>query len=213
MKILVGCEESGIVTEQLRLLGYNAFSCDIKPTSGKFPQFHYIDNVFNVINSQSWDIGIFFPPCTDLALSGAAQFKVKKQNGKQRAAIDFFLKIANCNIPKICIENPIGIMNEYYKPPTQIIQPFQFGDKAQKSTCLWLKNLNPLESTNRIRLTEFKTLIHKNGKTKKYCPWQYEVSKKTKTVRAEIRSKTFLGIAKAMAQQFPQPLKQLQLDF
>ena len=124
MKILIGCEESQEVTIAFRKLGHEAYSCDIQDCSGGHPDWHLQDDIFNIIDSQKWDIGVFFPPCTDLAVSGAAHFESKRNNGAQQKSIDFFMKIANCNIPKTAIENPIGIMSSIYKKPTQIIQPY-----------------------------------------------------------------------------------------
>ena len=209
MRILVGCEESQAVTIELRKLGHEAFSCDLLPCSGGHPEWHLQQDLFEVIN-QDWDIGIFFPPCTDLAVSGARWFKEKQANGTQQKSIDFFMNIANCKIPKIAIENPIGIMSKQWRKPDQIIQPWMFGDKAQKSTCLWLKGLPKLEPTNIVEKGDF--LIMSNGK--KMAKWYNDSaleSMKEKdpykrlAIRQKLRSKTFDGIAEAMATQWTNP--------
>lgn len=144
MKVLVACEESQAVCIEFRKLGHEAFSCDIQECSGGHPEWHLQDDVFKVINSQHWDMMIAFPPCTDLALSGSMHFAKKRADGRQQKSIKFFMDIINAPIDKIAVENPLGIISSIYKPPTQIIQPYFFGDPVQKTTCLWLKNLHPL---------------------------------------------------------------------
>jgi hypothetical protein len=153
----------------------------------------------------NWDMMIAFPPCTDLAVSGARHFERKQQDGSQQKSIEFFMEFVNAPIEKIAIENPIGIMSKLYRKPNQIIQPYEFGDKAQKSTCLWLKNLPNLQPTNIVDKGEFKEWIcNKTGKKKKQALWYYEalINSKTPEQRRTLRSKTFLGIAKAMAEQW-----------
>lgn len=204
MRILVGCEESQAVTIALRELGHEAFSCDIQECSGGHPEWHYQKDIFEVIEL-GWDMLIAFPPCTHLAVSGAAWFAEKIADGRQQQGIDFFMALANCNIPKIAIENPIGIMSKNFRKPDQIIQPWQFGDKFQKSTCLWLKGLPKLTSTNIVEKGEFKEWIDsKTGKLKRQPMWFFEAFSKAKTKeeRSKLRSKTFPGIAKAMAEQW-----------
>tara|TARA_R110000782_G_C14631715_1_gene394507 strand:+ start:39 stop:683 length:645 start_codon:yes stop_codon:yes gene_type:complete len=211
MKILVACEESQAVTIELRKLGHEAFSCDLLPCTGGYPEWHYEESVFNVLHN-GWDMMIAFPPCTDLAVSGAAHFERKKADGSQQKSIEFFMKLVNAPISKIVIENPIGIMSGIYREPDQIIQPWQFGDKAQKSTCLWLKNVNKLEPTNIVEKGEFFEWISKDGKKKRQPLWYYQALKDAKSPehRRTLRSKTFPGIAKAMAEQFVKELKQLR---
>ena len=211
MKVLIACEESQIVCKEFREKGHEAYSCDIQNCSGNFPQWHIKDNVFNIIND-SWDIMIAFPPCTHLAVSGAAWFEKKKKDGRQKEGIDFFLKLANSNINKICLENPVGIMSNIYKKPDQIIQPYYFGDSFSKKTCLWLKNLPKLYHNKNINLFdnkithvdkgEFFYWIDKKGKNKKQPLWYYQAFINNKKERSLIRSKTFPGIAKAMAIQW-----------
>ena len=203
MKILVACEESQAVTIALRKLGHEAFSCDLLPSSGGHQEWHLQQSVFEVIKL-GWDMMIAFPPCTDLAVSGARHFERKKADGSQQASIDFFMALVNAPIEKIVIENPIGIMSGLYRKPDQIIQPWQFGDKAQKSTCLWLKNVPKLVPTEIVEKGEFFEFTSKKGEKKRMPMWYYDALQKAKTPaeRRTLRSKTFQGIANAMAQQF-----------
>jgi hypothetical protein len=213
MKILVGCEESQAVTIELRKLGHDAFSCDLLPCSGGHPEWHFEQDIFEVIN-KGWDILICFPPCTDLAVSGARHFERKIADGSQKKSIEFFMALVNCGIEKIAVENPIGIMSKIYRKPDQIIQPYHFGDKAQKSTCLWLKNLPKLIPTEIVDKGEFFEFISKKGEKKRMPLWYYKALKEAKTPeqRRTLRSKTFDGIAKAMANQWTQTfLKDLTL--
>ena len=184
MRILVACEESQAVTRELRNLGHEAFSCDILECSGGYPEFHIQRNLFDVIN-EDWDMIIAFPPCTDLAVSGARWFKEKIADGRQQRSIDFFMKIANSNCRRIAIENPIGIMSSHYRKPDQIIQPWQFGHGETKATCLWLKGLPLLEPTNIVEGREQRIWKMPPGPD-----------------RAKLRSKTYTGIARAMAKQW-----------
>jgi hypothetical protein len=203
MRILIACEESQAVTKELRLLGHEAFSCDLLPCSGGKPEWHLQKNVFDIIND-GWDMMIAFPPCTDLAVSGARHFERKIADGSQQKSIQFFMDLINAPIDKIAIENPIGIMSSKYRKPDQIIQPWQFGDKAQKSTCLWLKNLPKLEPTDIVEKGEFFDFISKKGEKKRMPMWYYKALKEAKTPeqRRTLRSKTFQGIAIAMATQW-----------
>jgi len=203
MRVLVACEESQTVTKELRKLGHEAFSCDILPCSGGHPEWHFQDDVFKIIN-EGWDMMIAFPPCTHLATSGARHFEKKIADGRQQQGIDFFMEIINAPIPKIAVENPIGIMSTKFRKPNQIIQPWQFGDKAQKSTCLWLKNLPNLEPTKIVEKGEFFEFTSKKGVKKKMPMWYYKALQDAKTPaeRSTLRSKTFKGIAEAMANQW-----------
>jgi len=212
LKILVACEESQAVTKHLRALGHEAFSCDILPCSGSHPEWHYQQDVFEVIE-KGWDMMIAFPPCTHLASSGARHFKQKIADGRQQQGIDFFMKLVNVDIDRIAIENPIGVMSTKYRKPDQIIQPYQFGDKAQKSTCLWLKNLPKLEPTNIVDKGEFFEFISKKGVKKRMPMWYYKALQDAKTPqqRSTLRSKTFDGIARAMATQWTSDVKQIKL--
>jgi len=217
MKILLACEESQAVTIEFRKLGFEAYSCDIQDQSGGFPEWHIKGDVLEVIN-QGWDVMIAFPPCTHLAVSGAAWFEQKRKDGRQQEGIEFFMKMVNAPINHIGIENPIGIMSREYKKPNQIIHPYYFGDETSKATCLWLKNLPLLKHNREIDLfnqnstwvkpkfTEF--FCKKTGKTKKYSTTADKWYKNAEE-RSKERSKTFSGIAIAMATQWGQYLNNL----
>tara|TARA_R110001592_G_scaffold170536_1_gene407739 strand:+ start:1129 stop:1761 length:633 start_codon:yes stop_codon:yes gene_type:complete len=204
MRVLVACEESQAVTKELRNLGHEAFSCDILPCSGGHPEWHIKGDAVKEAYSGEYDMMICFPPCTHLAVSGARHFKEKIEDGRQQQGIDLFMSFANAPIDKIAIENPIGIMSTKFQKPNQIIQPWMFGDKAQKSTCLWLKNLDELVPTNIVDKGEFFEFVSKKGVKKKMAMWYYKALKdaKTSAERSTLRSKTFGGIAKAMANQW-----------
>jgi len=197
MKILVACEESQAVTKKLRALGHDAYSCDIQECSGGHPEWHIFGDVVPELEKH-WDMIIAFPPCTDLAVSGAAWFEQKRKDGRQQASIDFFMLFANANCERIAIENPVGIMSSQWRKPDQIIQPYWFGDEAQKTTCLWLKGLPKLEPTKMVGKGEF--ITHKSGKTKP--KWFADAFKLSPSERRKVRSKTFDGIAQAMADQW-----------
>lgn len=204
MRVLVGCEESQAVCIAFRELGHEAYSCDLQECSGGHPEWHYQEDIFKVIENESWDMMIAFPPCTHLAVSGAAWFEQKRKDGRQQAAIDFFIRLANSPIDRIAIENPVGIMSKVYKKPTQIIQPYYFGDEVQKTTCLWLKNLPLLfhaagpdlfnDTVTHVSKGNFKT--SPSGRT--YPEWCWN----TGAGCGKERSKTFPGIAKAMSIQW-----------
>ena len=209
MRILVACEESQAVTKELRKLGHEAFSCDLLPCSGGHPEWHFKQDVFEVIE-QGWDMMIAHPPCTYLAVSGARwmynkdgsinQDRLKNQN----EALDFVQRLMDVNIDKIAIENPISVISSKIKKPNQIVQPFMFGDKAQKSTCLWLKNLPNLEPTDIVEKGEFFEFTSKKGIKKRMAMWYYKALKEAKSPeeRRTLRSKTFKGMAEAMANQW-----------
>ena len=183
-KVLVACEESQAVTIEMRKLGIEAYSCDIEPCSGGHPEWHLQGDVIPLLN-QEWNIIIAFPPCTHLAVSGAKWFKEKRADGRQQQGINFFMQFANIKCKRVAIENPIGIMSTVWRKPDQIIQPWQFGHGETKATCLWLKNLPLLEPTNIV-----------DGRN--HSIWKMPPSEE----RAKIRSKTFPGIAKAIAEQW-----------
>jgi len=203
MKVLLACEESQAVCIEFRKLGHEAYSNDIQECSGGFPEWHLQMDVFEAIKLKQWDLMIAFPPCTHLAVSGAAHFEKKRKDGRQQQGVDFFMKIVNADIPKIAIENPVGIMSNIYKKPTQIIQPYYFGDEFQKTTCLWLKNLKPLYHNAEPNL--FDNKVTHSGKGEFVI---FRSGKKMAKHFAEsfgngkLRSKTFPGIAKAMAEQW-----------
>lgn len=195
MKILVACEESQAVCIAFRERGHEAYSCDILDCSGGHPEWHIQDDVLKHLND-GWDMMIAFPPCTHLAVSGARHFEQKRKDGRQQEGIDFFMALINAPIPRIAVENPVGIMSSHYRRPDQIIQPWQFGDSAQKTTCLWLKNIPPLLPTQIVSKGEFTTF--KSGK--KHPKWYADAFISGK--HGNLRSKTFPGIAKAMAEQW-----------
>ena len=197
MRVLLACEESQAVCKEFRRLGHEAYSCDIQPCSGGHPEWHILGDVIPELKKH-WDMIIAFPPCTDLAVSGAAWFEQKRKDGRQQASIDFFMLFANANCERIAIENPVGIMSSQWRKPDQIIQPYWFGNEAQKTTCLWLKGLPKLEPTNMVGKGEF--ITHKSGKTRP--KWFADAFKLPASERRKVRSKTFDGIAKAMAEQW-----------
>ena len=197
MKILLACEESQAVCKEFRSLGHEAYSNDILETSGTNPEWHLQGDVRDYLY-QDWDLIIAFPPCTDLASSGAAWFEQKRKDGRQQASIGFFMLFTQLDCQKVVIENPVGIMSSHYRKPDQIIQPHQFGDPYEKRTCLWIKGLPSLKATNQVK-PEART-IYASGKS--MPTWYADAWGKPKADRSRIRSKTFPGIAKAMAEQW-----------
>ena len=187
--MLVACEESQAVTIELRLLGIEAFSCDIEPCSGGHPEWHKQECVLPLL-SQHWDMIIAFPPCTHLSSSGAKWFAEKRKDGRQQSGIDFFLAFTKTNCARVAIENPIGIMSNIYRKPDQIIQPWWFGHGETKSTCLWLTGLPKLKATQIVP-------------GRKQNIFRMPPSPE----RSKLRSKTYSGVAKAMAQQWGALLK------
>lgn len=194
MRVLCACEESQAVTIEFRKLGHEAYSCDIQDCSGGFPEWHIKGDVLPLL-SDSWDLIIAFPPCTYLTNAGNRYLNVPGRSELRSAAVDFFMCIVNANCERIAIENPVGYMNSYYRKPDQIINPYQFGDSCRKRTCLWLKNL-PLLLSDYVVPAPDPVYIQSNGK-KRY--WVETVSGSD---RQKIRSKTFPGIAAAMAFQW-----------
>jgi hypothetical protein len=182
-KVLIACEESQAVTIEFRKRGVEAYSCDILPCSGDYPKWHIQGDVLPLLE-QDWDLVIAFPPCTDLAVSGARWFPEKRANGSQQRAIDFFLQFTKLKC-KWAIENPIGIMSSQYRRPDQIIQPWMFGHGETKATCLWLNGLPLLVPTEIVEGREQRI-------------WKLPPSED----RAKLRSKTYQGIAQAMANKW-----------
>jgi hypothetical protein len=199
MRVLVACEMSGVVRDAFIAEGHEALSCDLLPTLSPGP--HYQGDLFDVIDA-NWDLCIAFPPCTHLAVSGSKYFKQKQADGRQQAAISFFMRIANSNIPRICIENPIGIISSVWRKPDQIIQPYDFGHSESKKTCLWLKRLPPLFPT---RIMPLPATGHwdnqtKAGQNKLVIDGRWIGYNDPRT--AIERSKTYQGIADGMARQW-----------
>lgn len=213
MKILIACEYSGVVRDAFRAKGHDAWSCDILPTDTS-PEYHLQQDVTELL-AQEWDMIIAFPPCTHLAVSGAAHFAKKIADGRQQQGIDFFMLFANAKCPRIAIENPVGIMSSKWRKPDQIIQPFQFGHAESKKTCLWLKGLPKLTQTNILPLPE---CGHWSNQTKNHQNrllvdgvWIGFNDPRT----ARIRSKTYQGIADAMADQWSEEslfYRQIEID-
>jgi hypothetical protein len=237
MNILVACEESQAVTIELRKRGHNAFSCDLIPCSGGHPEWHIQQDVLPLLNgfcdftttdgkdhsiNDKWNMIIAFPPCTHLAVSGARHFEKKRTDGRQKEAIEFFCQFLSADCEKISIENPVGIISgdycrkwfpelaaRYNLPikPTQIIQPYEYGHTAKKTTCLWLKGLPKLIPTDIVSPGEFHT-TNTGRKFSKGASADMARDEHGKIVAwndprtARIRSKTFPGIAKAMAKQW-----------
>ena len=192
MRVLVACEESQEVCKAFRALGHEAYSCDIQPCSGEFTQWHIQVDALELLKIR-WDMIIAHPPCTDLAVSGARWFAEKRADGRQQAAIDFFMQFVNADCEHIAVENPVSIMSTQYRKPDQIIQPWMFGHPEKKATCLWLKGLPPLVPTNDV--SDYMKTLPKNQQERfHYLPPSPD--------RAKLRSKTFFGIARAMAEQW-----------
>ena len=214
MKILIACEESDEVRGRFEKMGFNAWSCDIQPNRNPNAK-HYQCDIFEIIKL-GWDAMIAFPPCTHLAVSGAAWFEQKRKDGRQQEGIDFFMAMVNAPIKHIAVENPVGIMSKIYRKPDQVIQPYYFGDEARKTTCLWLKNLPLLYHNSSPNLFDqivthvYQGELHefidgKTGKIKKQPKWYADAFLQkgiSKNERSKIRSKTFPGIAHAMSDQW-----------
>lgn len=225
MKVLIGCEESQTVCKAFRAKGHEAYSCDIQECSGGHPEWHFNMDIFQVIKGgelttqsgdkviiDKWDSGIFHPPCTYISFVGNRWFNIQRYGEKaiQRMknrddAIQFFLALWNCDIPKLCLENPRGYIQKVL-PQTQIIQPYYFGDSYSKTTCLWLKGLPKLYHNKQVNLFDQKVthvwkgeMHRKNGGA-----WHNtnEILAMPQAERSKARSKTFPGIANAMAEQW-----------
>lgn len=192
MRVLIACEYSGTVRDAFIRAGHDAMSCDLLDTDAPGP--HYMGDIRDVLDRE-WDMMIAFPPCTDLAVSGAKHFAAKIADGRQQRALDFVQLLMNASIDKIAIENPIGVISSKIRKPDQIIQPYHFGHEATKSTCLWLKGLPLLVPTNVVG--KGNRHVTKSGKS---LPEWYNLPPSVD--RWKIRSKTFQGIADAMASQW-----------
>jgi hypothetical protein len=203
MRVLVACEFSGAVRDAFIGGGHDAMSCDLLPNETPGP--HYQGSVMDILND-GWDLMIAHPPCTYLTLTGNKWFRPEyaerfpTRHKDREDAVEFFMALANAPIPRIAIENPIGIMSSRYRKPNQIIQPWEYGHETTKATCLWLKGLPNLVPTNIVSKGE--VVISKSGN--RMSRWYYETSKITLKggLRAKARSVTFQGIADAMASQW-----------
>lgn len=183
MRVLVACEYSGRVRQAFRDAGHDAWSCDLLPAEDN--GHHFQGDCLRVAENQHWDLMIAHPPCTHLAVSGARYFAEKRADGRQQQAIDFFVRLTNLPIERIAIENPVCIMSSIWRKPDQIIQPWQFGHGETKATCLWLKNLPLLYPTNIVGGREARVHRMSPGPD-----------------RGKERSRTYQGIANAMAVQW-----------
>ncbi len=201
--ILVGCEESQAVTKSFRSLGHEAYSCDLQECSGGHPEWHLKMDVFEAIKLKKWDLGVFFPDCTYLTVSANKWYKdqPERKSGTlvgearreaRREAQKFFMALYNCEIPHVSLENPIGVMSSFFRKPDQVLQPWMFGHGETKATCLWLRNLPILKSTDIVEGRVQR--LHLLPKT---------------ADRAKLRSKTYSGIAHAMADQWSKYLEQI----
>jgi len=196
MRVLVACEESQTVTKAFRAIGHDAFSCDLLPASGGHPEWHLRADVRDVLaRALPWDMLIGFPPCDHLAVSGARWFPEKVADGRQQAGIDLFLALAHADVQRVAIENPVGIMSTVWRKPDQIVQPWYYGDEATKTTCLWLRNLPPLFATKVVGRGVIQVV--KSGR--RLPEWYSNAPRKTRKI---VRSRTFPGIAAAMAEQW-----------
>lgn len=218
MKVLVACEESQTVCKAFREKGHEAYSCDIQQCSGDHPEWHILGDALPIINGDcsfytqsgdkiningKWDILIAHPPCTDLAVSGARWFPEKQKDFRQQKSVVLFMQFALANCDRIAIENPIGIMSTCYRKPDQIIQPYEYGHPVRKSTCLWLKGLPKLEPTKIVKDIEYDKYGFSIGGALRYATDENgKIISWNDPRTAKIRSKTFQGIADAMAEQW-----------
>lgn len=193
MRVLVGCEFSGAVRDAFIRGGHDAMSCDLRPTEAPGP--HYQGDVFDVID-YPWDLAIFHPECTHLAVSGARHFEAKRLDGRQQAAVAFFMRLVrrSAHIPRRAFENPVSIISTIWRPADQIIQPHMFGHPEFKATCLWLENLPPLTPTN--------ALVPPDRDTAEFKAWSKVHRMPPGPDRGKERSLTFVGVAEAMAEQW-----------
>jgi hypothetical protein len=217
MRIIIGCEESQVVMTAFRNRGLDAYSCDLLPCSGNYPEYHFQSDIFKVLNRERFDLGIFHPPCTYLAGSAvqwlshpddkklpfdARRVHPKYPNRRKdmEESVLFIKRLFNCGIGKIAIENPVGLLSSRWRKPDQIIQPWMFGESADKKTCLWLLNLPKLTPTNIVE--KGRRTVFKSGKS--HPAWYADILSKarSKEERQRLRSKTFPGIADAMAAQW-----------
>ena len=207
MRVLAACEESQEVCKAFRAKGHEAYSCDIEPCSGGHPEWHLQQDVSGLL-AKKWDMIIAFPPCTHLSVSGAKHFEGKRLDGRQKEGVEFFMQFINADCEKIVVENPVGIISGRYikkhfpdlckkynlpMKSSQRIQPYEHGHEAQKTTCLWIKGLPLLIPTKMVGRGE----MHTTPSGKVLPKWYSNCGN-----RKINRSKTFPGIAKAMAEQW-----------
>jgi len=210
MKVLVACEESQAVTKEFRKLGHEAYSCDLIPCSGGHPEWHIQGDALKESRSGKYDLMIAHPPCTFLSVSGNRWLynkdgsKNEERWDNRKKALNFVQELMDAPIKYIAIENPISVISSQIRKPNQIVQPYMFGDSASKKTCLWTKNLPLLVSTEIVDKGEFFEWKDKKGKKKRQPLWYYNafINSKSDQERRSLRSKTFPGIAKAIANQY-----------
>jgi len=210
MKVLVACEESQAITKEFRKLGHEAYSCDLIPCSGGHPEWHIQGDALKEAYSGKYDLMIAHPPCTFLAVSGNRWLYNKDGSKNQERwenrdkALLFVKQLMDAPIKHIAIENPISVISSQIRKPNQIVQPYMFGDKASKQTCLWTKNLPLLKPTDVVDKGDFFEWTDKNGKKKRQAQWYMDALAKAKTPeeRRTLRSKTFPGMARAIATQY-----------
>lgn len=230
LRVLVACEESQAICKEFRALGHEAYSCDLQECSGGHPEWHIKRDVLRVVNGDcvfntcdgeqhiqfgKWDLIIAHPPCTFLTVAGGWLFNVQRfgdkalQRMKDREEAErFFMCFVNAECDHIAIENPVGTMNSRYRKPDQIIQPWQFGDPFMKTTCLWTRNLPNLVHTHSEKpVIEYKEWVDKNGRKKRQDMASFKCAGMSKEQRQRERSRTFPGIAKAIAQQWSEYLE------
>lgn len=207
MLVLIGCEESQTICKEFRALGIEAYSCDLLPCSGGHPEWHLQMDVFEAIKLKKWDLGIFHPPCIFLSVSGARWLYNKdgsineERRKNQEESLDFVRRLMAADIPHIAIENPISVISSRIRKPDQIINPWQFGHLENKKTCLWLKNLPLLKPTDNVKVKMI-------GLPKKETDKIHYASPGAD--RSRLRSITYRGIAKAIAQQWSEFIKSTQ---
>lgn len=223
MNVLVACEESQEVCKAFRALGHRAFSCDLQECSGGHPEWHIQGDVLPIINGHCWfttadshthtqngpwDLIIAHPPCTDLAVSGARYFAQKQKDGRQQKSIVFFMQMALAHCERVAVENPVCIMSSAWRKPDQIIQPYMFGHPESKKTCLWLRGLPQLKATDLLDLPEsgFWANQTQDGQNKLIVDGKWIAWNDPRT--AKERSKTYPGIARAMAEQWGGDIRQ-----
>lgn len=223
MKVLIACEESQTVCIAFRERGHEAYSCDIQEPSGGHPEWHILGDALQAVEGGQvttmdgkthdigkWDLLIAHPPCTYLAVSGNRWFNIARYGDRaverlkaRKEAAEFFMEFVNADIPRICVENPVGYMSTHYRKPDCIVQPYEFGHPARKKTCLWLKNLPPLIPTDVVSPGEILSGGYSVGASANYATDENGKILRWNDPRTQkARSKTFPGIAKAMASQW-----------
>ncbi len=208
MRVLIACEESQRVCTEFRKLGHEAYSCDIEPCSGGHPEWHLQQDVTQLLKMK-WDLIIAHPPCTYLTVAGNRWFNIEKYGEKAIKRMEdreegkrFFMMFVNADCKRVAVENPVGIMSSEYRKPDQIIQPYMFGDRARKATCLWLKGLPKLRETELVDPGEMYGVNFSVGASANWAEEDGKILSWNDPMTAKIRSRTFPGIAKAMAEQW-----------